>query len=302
MVNSVDDLLASYRDAAVTERDKGTYFERLCAAFLTSDPVQAEQYEAVWPWAEWVAQAGAPWAAQNGWTGKDVGIDLVAKLRGHDGYAAIQCKFYSPQHRIAQADIAGFIAVSDKAPFHHRVVMDSTVVEWSSNAEAMLLGHARHIIRIGLGELRASPIQWGRFAAKGEIVLAAKKELRPHQLDALTAVRAGFAENDRGKVIMACGTGKTFTSLKIAEDLVGADGLVLFLVPSLALMAQTVREWTADTKTPLRSFAVCSDTQVGKRRIAKEDVAEISSLDLAFPATTDAAKLANGSQTRPKAR
>lgn len=294
LVNSVDDLLASYRDAAVTERDKGTYFERLCAAFLTSDPVQAEQYEAVWPWAEWVAQAGASWAAQNGWTGKDVGIDLVAKLRGHDGYAAIQCKFYSPQHRIAQADIAGFIAVSDKAPFHHRVVMDSTVVEWSGNAEAMLLGHARHIIRIGLGELRASPIQWGRFAAKGEIVLAAKKELRPHQLDALTAVRTGFAANDRGKVIMACGTGKTFTSLKIAEDLVGADGLVLFLVPSLALMAQTVREWTADTKTPLRSFAVCSDTQVGKRRIAKEDIAEISSLDLAFPATTDAAKLANG--------
>jgi predicted helicase len=294
LVNSVDELLASYRDAAVTERDKGTYFERLCAAFLTSDPVQAEQYEAVWPWAEWIAQAGAAWAAQNGWTSKDVGIDLVAKLRGHDGYAAIQCKFYNPQHRIAQADLAGFIAVSDKAPFHHRVVMDSTVVEWSSNAESMLLGHQRHIIRIGLVELRASPIQWGRFAAKGDIVLAAKKELRPHQLDALTAVRAGLAENDRGKVIMACGTGKTFTSLKIAEDLIGADGLVLFLVPSLALMAQTVREWTADTKTPLRSFAVCSDTQVGKRRVAKEDVAEISSLDLAFPATTDAGKLANG--------
>ena len=290
---TIDELLASYRSAATTERDKGTYFERLCAAFLTSDPVQAEQYEAVWPWSDWIAQSGASWAAQNGWTGKDVGIDLVAKLRGHDGFAAIQCKFYSPQHRIAQADISGFIAVSDKTPFQHRVVMDSTVVEWSENAEAMLLGHERHIIRIGLSELRASPIQWERFAAKGEVILSPKKEPRPHQSDALAAVRAGFADYDRGKVIMACGTGKTFTSLKIAEDLVGADGLVLFLVPSLALMAQTVREWTTDTATPLRSFAVCSDTQVGKRRVAKDDVAEISSLDLAFPATTDATKLAS---------
>ncbi len=93
---------------------------------------------------------------------------------------------------------------------------------------------------------------------------------------------------------MACGTGKTFTALKIAEDLVGADGRILFLVPSLALMAQTVREWSHDSTTALRSFAVCSDTQVGKRRVARDDVAEISTLDLAFPATTDAGVLAAG--------
>jgi predicted helicase len=291
---TVDEILAFYRSAALTEREKGTYFERLSRAFLLADPVQAEQYESVWTWAEWVAGPGSTYAAANGWSGKDVGIDLVAKRRDHDAYAAIQCKFYDPQHRIAQADLSGFIAVSDKPPFHHRVVMDSTVVDWSSNAEAMLLGHQRYIIRIGLTELRASPIQWGQFAARGEVVLAPKKELRPHQTDALQAVRTGFADHDRGKMIMACGTGKTFTSLKIAEDVAGADGLVLFLVPSLALMAQTVREWTTDTTTPLRFFAVCSDTQVGKRRVAKEDVAEISSLDLAFPATTDAAKLAAG--------
>lgn len=294
MINDVDALLASYRSAANTERDKGTYFERLCAAYLTADPVQAEQYEKVWAWADWIANEGVEWASLNGWTGKDVGIDLVAKLRGHDGYAAIQCKFFASNHKIAQADLSGFLTVSAKEPFVRRVVMDSTTVEWSGNAETMIQGLDRPVLRIGLGELRASPIQWGMFAAKGEIVLSPKKELRPHQTDALTSVRAGFADRDRGKIIMACGTGKTFTSLKIAEDLVGPDGMVLFLVPSLALMAQTVREWTADTKTPLRSFAVCSDTQVGKRRVAKEDVAEISSLDLAFPATTDSKKLAAG--------
>jgi predicted helicase len=294
VTTTIDNLLETYRDAATTERDKGTYFERLCAAFLTADPVQREQYETVWTWTDWANGEGADYAATNGWTGKDVGIDLVAKLRDHPGYVAIQCKFYAQNHRISQADLSGFLTVSAKDPFIRRVVMDSTTVEWSSSAEAMLLGLDRPVIRIGLGELRASSIDWAQFAAKGEVVLAAKKELRPHQSDALAAVRAGFSEHSRGKVIMACGTGKTFTSLKIAEDVVGSDGMVLFLVPSLALMAQTVREWTTDTTTPLRSFAVCSDTQVGKRRASKEDVAEISVLDLAFPATTDAAKLAEG--------
>ncbi len=286
MTLSLDSLLDSYRVAAVTEREKGTYYERLCAAFLMHDPVQAEQYEQVWTW--------ATWAAENGWNGKDIGIDLVAKLRNDDGFAAVQCKFYAAKHKIAKADIDSFLSASSKAPFTRRVVMDSTEVEWSENAEAMLVGQHIPVLRIGLVDMRASTIQWGVFAAKQEVVLDAKKELRPHQSDALVAVRAGLAVHSRGKVIMACGTGKTFTALKIAEDLVGADGLVLFLVPSLALMAQTVREWTTDTKTLLRSFAVCSDTQVGKRRISKDDVAEISTLDLAFPATTNASVLATG--------
>lgn len=283
---SLDALLDTYRCSAATEREKGTYYERLCAAFLKHDPVQAEQYEQVWTWADW--------AAGNGGVGKDVGIDLVAKLRGHDGYVAIQCKFYAAKHKIAKADIDSFLSASSKAPFVRRVVMDSTEGEWSENAEAMLIGQLIPVLRIGLVDMRASPINWGLFAARQEVVLEPKKELRPHQTDALNAVRAGLSATDRGKIIMACGTGKTFTALKIAEDLVGADGNVLFLVPSLALMAQTVREWTNDTKTPLRSFAVCSDTQVGKRRVAKDDVAEISTLDLAFPATTDAAALAAG--------
>ncbi|GHG21110.1 restriction endonuclease [Paracoccus aerius] len=286
MTSSIDALLDSYRAAAASEREKGTYYERLCAAFLTHDPLQAEQYEQVWTWVDW--------AARNGWVGKDVGIDLVAKLRGHEGYAAIQCKFYAAKHKIAKADIDSFISASGKEPFARRVIMDSTEGEWSDNAEAMLIGQVIPVIRIGLVDMRASAIQWGVFAAKQEVALEAKKELRPHQTDAVNAVRKGLTEYSRGKIIMACGTGKTFTALKIAEDLVGADGTVLFLIPSLALMAQTVREWTNDTTTPLRSFAVCSDSQVGRRRVAKDDVAEITTLDLAFPATTDPASLAAG--------
>jgi len=195
---------------------------------------------------------------------------------------------------MAKADIDSFISASAKEPFRRRVIMDTTEKSWSENAETMLRGQNVPTIRIGLNELRESAIIWSEFAVTGEVKLNDKKTLRSHQAEALNDIRAGLAAADRGKMIMACGTGKTFTSLKIAEDLTGAGKSVLYLVPSLALMAQTVREWTTDTETPLRSFAVCSDTQVGKRRISQNDIAEIDVLDLAFPATTDAELLASG--------
>jgi predicted helicase len=283
---TLQSLLQSYRDAGRNERDKGTYFERFAIAYLTRDPVQVEQYEQV--------QTFKDWAAENGWDGRDTGIDLVAKLRDEVGFAAIQCKFYHAAYRIRKEDIDSFISASGKAPFKRRVVFDSTDKMWSENAETMIRGQSILVLRINLSEMQESPIRWETFAAKGEIVMADRKKLRPHQQEALEAVRTGLAEADRGKLIMACGTGKTFTSLKIAEDLAGENKSVLFLVPSLALMSQSLREWTADTEISLRSFAVCSDTQVGKRRQNNDDIAEIDVLDLAFPATTDAAKLGEG--------
>jgi len=279
----LDDLLQTYRDAAITQREKGTYLERLASAYLAADPVQVEEYSDIWSWSDW--------AAENGWSGKDVGIDLVAKLRNEEGFAAIQCKFYSAQHRIQKADIDSFISASGKAPFVRRVVIDTTEVPWGTNAEEMIAGQTIPVVRLSLTHLRESPIDWTIFGVRGEAVLSDKKKLRQHQVEALEAVRRGLAEADRGKLIMACGTGKTFTSLKIAEDLVGKGGRVLFMVPSLALMSQTVREWTNDTEIPLRSFAVCSDAQVGKRRVSNDDVAEIEAHDLAFPATTNPERL-----------
>ncbi len=283
-MTAIDRILQSYRDAAVTEREKGTYFERLGLAFFLNDPVQTEEYEAVWTWTEW--------AKANGWDGKDVGVDLVAKLRNEDGFAAIQAKFYAADTRIQKAHIDSFISASGKEPFRRRVVLDTTEQEWGANAEEMIRGQVIPVVRIGLTDLRESRIDWTIFEARGEIVLAAKKTLMPHQNDALADVSSGLAVADRGKMIMACGTGKTFTSLKIAEAIAGKGKRVLFMVPSLALMSQTVREWTNDTETPIRAFAVCSDAHVGKRRKSTEDVAEIEVHDLAFPATTDPAKVA----------
>ncbi len=285
-MSALDRILKSYRDAAVTEREKGTYFERLSVTFLKNDLVQRQQYSDVWTFGEW--------AAANGEDGRDTGIDLVAKLRDQEGFVAIQCKFYSPQHRVQKKDIDSFLSASSRHPFIYRVVIDTTEVDWSDNADSTIAKQIIPVVRVGLNALRDSAIDWSAFEVDSKkIKLRSKKALLEHQQQALTAVKSGFEKHDRGKLIMACGTGKTFTALKIAENLAGEGKRVLVLVPSLALIAQTVREWTNDTKIGLRSFAVCSDVQVGKRRKYTSDVAEIEAHELDFPATTNPAKLAS---------
>ncbi|MCZ2159234.1 DEAD/DEAH box helicase family protein, partial [Bartonella sp. 220] len=182
---------------------------------------------------------------------------------------------------------------SGKKRFKYRLLVDSTDGELSENANTMIEGQAVPVYRINHFDMENSQIDWGVFEEQGKIVLKDKKQKLPftHQKEAIKAVCEGLQEADRGKLIMACGTGKTFTSLKIAEQLAGTGKRVLFLVPSLALMSQTIREWTNDTEIALRSFAVCSDKQIGKRRANNDDDAEFSASDLALPVTTDAQTL-----------
>ena len=149
-MSAIDRILQSYRDAAVTEREKGTYFERLALAFFKNDPVQAEEYVEVWTWAEW--------AKVSERDGKDIGIDLVAKLRNEDGFAAIQAKFYAADVRIQKSHIDSFISASGKEPFKRRVVLDTTEREWGTNAEEMIRDQSIPVVRIGLTDLRESRI------------------------------------------------------------------------------------------------------------------------------------------------
>lgn len=252
-------------------------------AFIKHDPGMAQEYEDVWTFTDW--------AKAHRLDGKDIGIDLVAKIRGEDSFCAIQCKFYAEGYRIQKGDIDSFLASSATKHFSRGLVFDATGAPWSINAEALL--DDLNVTRIGLDRLEESPIDWAAWFQRDEIKVAAPKSLRPHQIEALAAVQGGLADADRGKLIMACGTGKTFTGLKIAEAMAGPGKTVLVLVPSLALMSQTIREWTIDSATPLRSYAVCSDVQVGKRRRDADDVAEVELHDLDYPATTNAAKLAS---------
>ncbi len=276
--------LVSFREAAVTEREKGTYFEELTETYLRHEATYKDLYSDVWMYADW--------AKEQGIDGKDTGIDLVAKTHGTEEYHAIQSKFYAEDYRIQKSDIDSFFTASGKKPFTHRIIV-TTTNNWSSNAEDALQGQQPPVSKIDLHDLENSQIDWSKFQPDQEPVLKEKYGLRPHQEKALTEVKDRIKDAGRGKMIMACGTGKTFTSLKIAEELAGSGKRVLFLVPSLSLLSQTLTEWTQQSGMPLHSFAVCSDSDIGKKRKKDDDVVQTFMHELRYPATTNAKALAS---------
>lgn len=275
---TIHEVLGELRGTALDQRDKGDKFERLIASYLRNDPEWTARFSDVWLWSEWPGRHGRP----------DTGIDLVAANRDRDDFTAIQCKFYEAGRKVAKEDIDSFLSASMRPDdnFAQRIVFD-TSAGWSKNAEETMVGVAQ---RVDIGYLSDAQVDWSQFDWKTPEVLVptGPKSLRPHQDRALKAVSEGLARHDRGKLIMACGTGKTFTSLKIAERLVGEGGTVLFLVPSIQLLSQSLREWMANTEVEIRPFAVCSDVRVGRQ---VSDDADMPTIDLTEPATTDAQTL-----------
>ena len=215
----VDDILRQLRDLSSDQRGKGRLFERLIASFLARDPKYSNLLEHVWLWDEW----------PDRW-GQDIGIDIVARETTGD-YWAVQCKFFDPDHTIRKPDIDSFLSASGKQfaandgirQFARRIVVSSTN-KWNRNAEKAIEGQAIPVSRIGLSNLAESPIDWSEFNLKRPHLIKRrpKKTLRPHQDEAISAVLSGFKTSDRGQLIMACGTGKTFTALRLAESIVAS--------------------------------------------------------------------------------
>ena len=157
-----------------------------------------------------------------------------------------------------------------------------------------LLFNDHGIANVGMDEFRNLDIDWNKYRESGVVKPPAKKSPREHQTIAVENVVSGLRTADRGHVVMACGTGKTFTGLKIAEEMVGAGKVVLVLVPSLPLMSQTVREWEVDSDVTLHSISICCDPNVGKIEAKRNEASQETSLVLAFPSTTDSKKVAFG--------
>lgn len=280
---TLHDILNEYRSAALSEREKGTYFEELILSYLRNEASYRDLYRQVWTYGDW--------AAAQGLDKRDTGIDLVAQTAGTGEFHAIQCKLFAADYRLQKADIDSFFTASGKKPFTHRVIVSSTL-HWTEHAEEALRDQQPPVSKIDLFDLENSQIDWSAYKPKAAARLKPKKSLRDHQVKAVNEVLQGLASADRGKLIMACGTGKTFTSLKIAEELAGAGKRVLFLVPSLALLSQSLTEWTQESGTPLHSFAVCSDSDVGKKRKKDDDSVQTFTHELRYPATTSPQRLA----------
>ena len=284
--SALDALLDEYRARAKSEREKGTLFEELTRQFLLHDARFAHQFREIYLWGEWPERR----------TG-DTGIDLVAiPVDPSTGPVAIQCKFYALGHRIQKADIDSFLSASGKEPFGRRIVVDTSGAPWGKNAQDAIEGQQIPVSRITLADLRDSDIDWRTYSLGSTQApkTRERKVPRDHQVRARSAVMSGFEEHDRGTMVMACGTGKTFTALTIAREFVEKEGgtaRILFAVPSLALLKQTLDDWAAEADGAFTAWAVCSDTKVSSS--ARNDTAEESAVDLPIPATTDGQRLAD---------
>ena len=286
---SLESVLNEIEQKSFSLRDKGTKFEVLIKNWFLTTRLYCDNIDKIWLWDEFLYK--------DQFGGSDSGIDLVI-LTKESEFIAVQCKFYSSTASIDKADVDTFISTSakifehdgEKTKFSGRLFI-STTNNWSKKADELIQNQEIPVNRISLNTLKDSGVDWNKLYAGmiGTKARQEKKTIRDHQQNALKKVNEHFKYADRGKLIMACGTGKTFTSLKIAENETNGNGLILFLVPSIALLGQTLREWTNDVSEEFYPICICSDPKIS--RTSSNDDNGMSVVDLALPATTNVDKI-----------
>ena len=273
----LDRIRADSRD----QSEKGRWFEQLFMRVAKQQP----EFEVsdIWRWAEWPERE-----TLTGCDGRDLGIDLVAQ-RTSGGWIAVQCKCYSDSQTIPKIEIDSFLAFSQKPVFRLRWVV--ATCPWGPNAERAIRNVEPQVRQIDFREYLGIQLE------KQDAVRPVQQPW-PLQVEAIEDVVAGFEHNDRGRLIMACGTGKTFTALRIAEQIVANGQRILFAAPSIALVSQARREWLRHTIRKLDCIVVCSDSTAGGRQ-ENEDI-RISELEC--PVSTNPAEIAklltSGGDTR----
>lgn len=278
-----DELIQLAREqSSEIQRDKGTLFEKIAQIYFKNEPRYKNLFSDVWLLNEVPEEYAIP--------KKDTGVDLVARKETTGELTAIQAKFYD--NKIYKRHIDSFLAELGKSYYSDGIIVYS-LDSLSSNADEAINQLSKSVQQIGLSDLRNSQVDWESFipSRPNEVKVKNVKKTRPYQNDAINLTIEYFKENDRGQLIMAPGTGKTFTSLKLVEKMAKQTNKetfnVLYLVPSIQLLSQTLIGWNNDTELSMHSFAVTSDRNASKKK--NDD--ELSAKDIGFPATTDSEKL-----------
>ena len=254
------------------EQDAGKKFEVFCKWFLENDPEWSKKVDKVWLWDEY----------PNKWQRQDLGTDLVFK--DNEGLIwAVQAKCYSEHRTTTKGDMNSFLADTGRPEVDRRLWLQTTN-KIEAKAEKTYKGQDKQVTIINLNNFRDAQIDYPSFFADlYQAKVKDKPEPDPHQVKAIEDVTYGLQKSDRGQMIMACGTGKTFTTLWIKEALKSETTLVL--LPSLSLLSQTMREWAWAGNTDFEILNVCSDKSVGKKT---EDM-EVS--EAPFPVTSEPAEM-----------
>ena len=264
----VDDI----RETSQDEREKGDRFERVIRYFLKNDPLWSARFSNVWLWKDAPTKKGA-----------DYGIDLVAHDITDDSYWAIQCKCYNDDSVLDYKTVATFYGATGITDTYKHNMLVTTNVAYSANLEKVASDW--NTVRLNLDTIAESELDFRPFIENRSPKERVLFTLTEDQRQMVDLCKEGFSKNDRGKLIMACGTGKTFTSLRLSEEECGKGALILYLAPSIALVSQSMRSWVNQAVWPMRVAVVCSDA---KASTTEEDIWENSLADIPYPATTDA--------------
>lgn len=276
-MKTVYDALDPIVNGSATTKEKGDKYEAACVYYLKNDPFYALFFSRVGT----IAQA-LEWDDCPVHDTQDNGIDLMAQTAEAGEWWAIQCKCYDGEKDLPKGICDSFFAHAAFIDGVDSLMVMTTAKGPGKNLQKQI--DASGSMYIDTAKMAASNIDWAPFI---EGVPAGKRvtyDLRPHQERAVAAIEEKWAEFDRCKAIMACGTGKTLMSLRLVEDWIGpAAGTILFCAPSISLVGQSMREWMGQSRVPMSSLVVCSDSKASR----KDDVIPMTLDSFEYPATTN---------------
>ena len=235
-----------------TELERGEAFEEFCKAFFLLYPLF--QFYKIYRQKEIPPSL----RKQLRYPGvQDLGIDGLAVTT--DGkLVAYQAKFRRDRNNIPTLrELSTFFTVSDRADW--RITITN-----ANNLPSSINNRVRHsrVLADRFDQLDADFFTRLCLYLKEQRITPSEVRI-PHktQQEAMDKALSYFKGHERGQLILPCGTGKTLTAMWIAEKIGGSR--ILVIVPSLALMSQTLREWAANTSIrPFRYLCLCSDTTV----------------------------------------
>ena len=288
-MQSFNQIIQNIRTTSINPKQAGTKFEILVLRWFLATPLY--DVKRGWLWVDFAKAIGKE--------ANDLGIDLVLEM--NDGeFWAVQCKFYNKSSRIDEDKVAHFLGhqgmkftIDCKTRTFARFVWVDTDAVWGKNAEKYVHGRD-NFTRLSMSVLASSSVVWDAIV-KGKETHIEPKKPRDYQKEVIHKAEAHFKNNERGKVIMACGTGKTLTSQRIAEAVAGTCGtLILYCVPSIALLGQTYQSWAENAQhtpedtqpAPLFAIGVCSDNRALEKKAKDGDFTDETSIDSPLPATT----------------
>ena len=279
-MQSVYDILDPIVNSSVSEREKGAKYEAACVWYLANDPYWSQRFNRVG-----TLEQALSWDDCPIHDTQDRGIDLVAQDASTMEWWAIQCKCYDDEKPLPKGVCDSFFARALGDSSINRYMVMTTAKGPGRNLRQQLDNSGAMFV--DTAKMEASRLDWTGFVYGVERLDRETYDPRPHQQDAIDGIEGAFAEHDRCKAIMACGTGKTLMSLRLAEDYLGGKGTVLFCAPSISLVGQSMREWLSQARVTLSPLVVCSDSKASRQ----EDSIPMTLASFEYPATTRADRL-----------